>query len=770
MRSLMKPYSAKTAKIVRLRTYVDIIYHNCIEITSIMVYTTLRRTVLERLEMDIIQILSKEFNLNYKIVEDTVALIDEGNTIPFIARYRKEITGSMDDQVLRKLSDRLSYLRNLQARKEEVENSISEQGKMTDEISKALFSATTLAAVEDIYRPYKQKRKTRASIAKARGLEPLALRILEQSTGDDPFVLAADYIDEEKEVSDIEAALAGARDIIAEIFSDDANNRNSLRNHYQRNARVTSKASKDEDSVYSSYYEYSEPFNKMVGHRILALDRGEKEGFLKVAVDVDTLEATQIIIDRFVKKGQCLSSEQVKMAAQDSFARLIHPSLERELRSGLTEMASEGAIKVFGQNLRQLLLQPPVRGKVAMGLDPGYRMGCKVAVVDEIGLVLDTAVIYPIDQFGKVAAAERKVTELIKKHAVKIIAIGNGTAGRETELFTAKVLKQLSLENIMVEYTVVNEAGASVYSASELAAEEFPQFDVNLRSAVSIARRLQDPLAELVKIDPKAVGVGQYQHDMPPQRLAGTLNGVVEDCVNTVGVELNTASAPLLERVAGLGVLTAKNIVKLREEKGAFSNRKELLKVPKLGPKAYQQCAGFLRLNDGNNPLDKTAVHPESYSAAEELLSVCGYKVSDIGTPSITQLPEKAKSIGHDELAKLLKVGKPTLVDILDELLRPGRDIRDSLPPPILRTDVLGVEDLLPGMELTGTVRNVVDFGAFVDIGVHQDGLVHISRIASRFIKHPSEELSVGDVITVWVLEVDKKKGRISLTMLTPNK
>ncbi len=719
--------------------------------------------------MEIIQLLAKEFGLSAGIVEDTVSLIDDGNTIPFIARYRKEVTGSMDDQILRKLSERLTYLRNLQARKVEVENSITDQGKMTDDIAAALLKATTLAAVEDIYRPYKQKRKTRASIAKARGLEPLALRILEQNTGDDPFLLAKEYVDEEKEVPDLESALAGARDIMAESFSDDADNRNALRVYYQRNAKVVSRAAKEEDSVYSSYYQYSEPYNKMVGHRILALDRGEKEGFLKVDVEVDNQEATAIIVERYVKKGQCLCSEQVKLSAQDSFTRLIHPSLERELRSGLTDMASEGAIKVFGQNLRQLLLQPPVRGRVAMGLDPGYRMGCKVAVVDEIGLVLDTAVIYPVEQFGKVAAAQRTVKDLIKKHSVKVLAIGNGTAGRETELFAANVLKQLSLENINAEYTVVNEAGASVYSASELAAEEFPQFDVNLRSAVSIARRLQDPLAELVKIDPKAVGVGQYQHDMPPQRLAGALNGVVEDCVNTVGVELNTASAPLLERVAGLGAVTAKNIVKLREEKGAFKNRKELLKVPKLGPKAYQQCAGFLRLNDGNNPLDKTAVHPESYSAAEELLTFCGYKVEDIGTSAITDLTTKAKSIGHDELARQLNIGKPTLLDILDELLRPGRDIRDTLPPPMLRSDVLDMEDLLPGMELTGTVRNVVDFGAFIDIGVHQDGLVHISRITNRFLKHPSEELSVGDIVTVWVMEIDKKKGRISLTMKKPD-
>ncbi len=718
--------------------------------------------------MNIIEVLAGEFKLSEKIVQDTVALIDEGNTIPFIARYRKEVTGSMDDQILRRLDERLTYLRNLQARKDEVTNSITEQGKMNDDIAAALEKALTLAAVEDIYRPYKQKRKTRASVAKARGLEPLALAIMEQNSTDDPFVLALDYINEEKEVADAEAAVAGARDILAESFSDDAQTRNVLRDYYRRTAQLTGKAAKEEDSVYSTYYSYTEPVKKVAGHRLLALNRGEKEGFLKVAVEVDSDEAAYLVTERYAKRKNCRSTEQVILAAQDSYTRLIHPSIERELRSDLTENASQGAIKVFGQNLKQLLLQPPVRGKVAMGLDPGYRMGCKVAVVDETGLVLDTAVVYPVEQFKRVAEAEKTIKMLIKKHSVQILAIGNGTAGRETEIFAAQILQQLADEDIALEYMVVNEAGASVYSASELAAQEFPQFDVNLRSAVSIARRLQDPLAELVKIDPKAVGVGQYQHDMPPQMLAAELNGVVEYCVNTVGVELNTASAPLLERVAGLGAVTAKNIVKRREEQGAFRSRKELLKVPKLGPKAYLQCAGFLRLADGENPLDKTAVHPESYGAAKDLLSLCGYKLQDIGSAEIAKLDAKARELGLDNLSEKLNIGKPTLVDMLNELLKPGRDIRDSLPPPMLRSDVLDMKDLVKGMELQGTVRNVVDFGAFVDIGVHQDGLVHLSRITNRFIKHPAEVLAVGDIVTVWVMDVDSAKGRISLTMKNP--
>lgn len=718
--------------------------------------------------MDFIEILSKEFSQQPGYVQAAVALIDEGNTIPFIARYRKEATNSMDDQVLRELDERLKYLRNLETRKGEVTNSIEEQGKMTEEIAQALVSAVTLSEVEDIYRPYKQKRKTRGSVARARGLEPLAQKLLEQNTGDDPFALAAEYVDEEKEVPDVESALAGARDVLAEDFSDDAKLRAQLRKFYQDTALVQSKAAKDEDSVYSGYYEFSEPVKKIAGHRILAINRGENEDFLKVSVVVDSERATGILVQNIIK-NQSLSGLQVQEALEDGYTRLLHPSLEREIRSDLTEVASEGAIKVFGQNLRQLLLQPPIRGKVAMGLDPGYRMGCKVAVVDPTGLVLDTAVIYPVAASDeKIAMARQTVKQLVKKNGVEIIAIGNGTAGRETEMFAVDVLRDLATENIHVEYMVVNEAGASVYSASKLAAEEFPQFDVNLRSAVSIARRMQDPLAELVKIDPKAVGVGQYQHDMPPARLAGELDGVVESCVNTVGVELNTASAPLLQRVAGLTAATAKNIVAKREEEGPFATRKQLLKVSKLGPKAYEQCAGFLRLSDGKNKLDSTAVHPESYKAAEELLATCGFSVDDIGTSEIASLPEKAKEIGMNELAEKLGIGRPTLQDIMDELLRPGRDIRDTLPPPLLRSDVLEMKDLTAGMELVGTVRNVIDFGAFVDIGVHQDGLVHISQISNKYIRHPSEVLAVGDIVTVWVMGVDEGKKRISLTMKKP--
>ncbi|MGD9558985.1 MAG: Tex family protein [Oscillospiraceae bacterium] len=719
--------------------------------------------------MDFAQQLAKELKLDTGRVAAAVALIDEGNTIPFIARYRKEATGSMDDQVLRELNERLAYLRNLAARKDEVGRSITEQEKMTDAIAEALGAAATLAEVEDIYRPFKPKRKTRGSVARARGLEPLAARLLQQHTGDDPAALAEGHVDAEKEVPDAEAALAGARDVLAEDFSDDARLRAALRTFYAQHAVLESRAARpDEDSVYRLYYEYDEPVRKMAGHRVLAVNRGEKEGFLKVAVHVDAQQATALLA-RAVVKNNSPAGRQVQLAVEDAYARLLHPSLEREVRAELTERADEGAIKVFGQNLRQLLLQPPIRGKVAMGLDPGYRMGCKVAVVDATGRVLDTAVIYPVAASeAKQAEAGRMLAALVQKHGVQVIAIGNGTAGRETELFTVGVLHTLSQKGVRPEYMVVNEAGASVYSASKLAAEEFPQYDVNLRSAISIARRLQDPLAELVKIDPKAVGVGQYQHDMPPARLAAELDGVVEDCVNTVGVELNTASAPLLERVAGLSAATAKNIVARREAEGPFAARRELLKVSKLGPKAYEQCAGFLRLPEAENRLDATAVHPESYAAAKALLKLCGFTAADIGTEAIKGLPEQAKALGMGALAEKLGVGKPTLHDIIEELLRPGRDIRDSLPPPLLRSDVLEMKDLKPGMELAGTVRNVVDFGAFVDIGVHQDGLVHVSQIANRFIRHPAEALSVGDIVTVWVVSVDEGRKRIALTMKKP--
>ncbi len=712
---------------------------------------------------DYAKALAAEFKLDAAIVAATIALIDEGNTIPFIARYRKEVTGSMDDQTLRELDERLSYLRKLDEQKETVVNSITEQGAMTDEIAAALEKAKTLAEVEDIYRPFKPKRKTRASIAKARGLQPLADRIFEQNTGDDPAALAAAYITDE--VPDAEAALAGARDILAENMSDSAALRATLRSLYRATAQVQSKAAKkDTDSVYAGYYEYAESVQKMAGHRTLAIDRGEREGFLKVSVVVDAARAVGLMQNHFVKNNS-LCGQQVLAAAEDAYSRLIAPSMEREVRTELSAAACEGAIRVFSKNLQQLLLQPPIKGKVALGLDPGYRMGCKTAVVDATGKVLATAVVFPIPEFKRVEEAKRTIKALIQKHKVEIIAIGNGTASKETEIFAAEILHEIDTP---LQYMVVSEAGASVYSASKLAAEEFPEYDVNLRSAVSIARRLQDPLAELVKIDPKAVGVGQYQHDMPAAQLSGALDGVVEYCVNTVGVDLNTASAPLLSRVAGVTATTAKNIVNHREENGAFKSRKELLKVPKLGPKAFEQCAGFLRVPDAKNKLDTTAVHPESYAAAEKLLMLCGLKLADIGTPTAADLAAKAKSVGMTKLAQEIGVGVPTLEDMIAEILRPGRDMRDSLPKPLLRTDVMDMKDLKAGMQLTGTVRNVIDFGAFIDIGVHQDGLVHVSQICDKFIRHPSEMLKVGDVVTVWVISVDIAKKRIALTMKQP--
>ncbi len=710
--------------------------------------------------MDFAKILAGELNVPEQYVSAAIRLIDEGNTIPFIARYRKEATNAMDDQVLRQLADRLEYLRGLEKRKGEVAATIEELGAMTPELQKALDAAKTLAEVEDIYRPYKPKRKTRASVAKARGLEPLAQAIFAQKPGLDVNAEAAKYINDE--VPDAEAALAGARDIIAEQVSDDAALRAQLRRFYQTFGLVKSRAAKEEDSVYAGYYDFSQAVNKIAGHRVLALDRGEREGFLKVTVEVDAEKAVGGIRRMFVKAGGGPSAAQVSAAVEDAYTRLIHPSLEREVRSNLSDEAAEGAIQVFGENLRQLLLQPPIKGKVALGMDPGYRMGCKLAVVDETGKVLDTAVVYPVPEFKKVEQAKAKVKDLIRRHHVQIIAIGNGTAGKETEIFAAEVIRELGGG---VQYMVVSEAGASVYSASKLAAEEFPQFDVNLRSAVSIARRLQDPLAELVKIDPKAVGVGQYQHDMPQKRLNETLDGVVEDCVNSVGVDLNTASAPLLARVAGLSASTAKNVVAWREENGAFASRAQLKKVKGLGPKAFEQCAGFLRIPGAKKALDGTAVHPESYPAAEKLLSLCGFADKDIGTEAIQALPKKAKEIGFATLCAETGAGEPTLKDIIAELLRPGRDMRDELPAPMLRSDVMSLEDLKPGMELMGTVRNVIDFGAFVDIGVHQDGLVHISQLSDKFIKHPSQAVKVGDVVKVKILDVDQKKKRISLTM-----
>ena len=709
--------------------------------------------------------IARELSLTPQNVQGAIDLIDAGNTIPFIARYRKEATGSMDDQVLRTLGDRLEYLRGLDKRKAEVSASITEQGAMTRELRDSLESARTLAEVEDLYRPYKPKRKTRASIARARGLQPLADSIWEQRPDFDPEQAAAAFCGDE--VPDARAALAGAQDILAERISDDARCRAELRRYYRAFGRIRSVDAKKGDSVYAPYYDYAEPLNKIPGHRVLALDRGEREGYIKVGIEVEPERAMAITAWMFArKKNGGASAQLVEAAARDAYTRLIHPSLENELRTELTAAADEGAIAVFGDNLRQLLLQPPIPGKVVMGLDPGYRMGCKVAVVDPTGKVLDTGVVYPVPEFKRVDQAKAAVKGMVLRHHVELMAIGNGTAGRETEQFAAQVIRELAAEQgLHLQYMVVSEAGASVYSASKLAAEEFPQFDVNLRSAVSIARRLQDPLAELVKIDPKAIGVGQYQHDMPQKRLTETLDGVVEDCVNSVGVDLNTASAPLLRRVAGITAATAKNIVARREQEGAFTSRAQLKKVKGLGPKAFEQCAGFLRLPHAADPLDGTAVHPESYPAARGLLQACGYQPAEIGGASMQDLPARVRAKGEKALCEALGVGRPTLQDIVAELCRPGRDVRDSLPKPLLRSDVMKMEDLTPGMELTGTVRNVIDFGAFVDIGVHQDGLVHISQISDRFVKHPRDLLQVGQLVRVRVLEVDLPRKRIALTM-----
>ncbi|MBQ8893065.1 MAG: RNA-binding transcriptional accessory protein [Clostridia bacterium] len=712
--------------------------------------------------MEINQILANELNIKESQVAAAVALMDDGNTIPFIARYRKEATGGLDDQVLRSLSERLAYLRNLAKRKEEVAAAIEGQEKMTEEIAAALAAAGTLAEVEDIYRPYKQKKQTRAGKARARGLEPLALAILEQDPAFDPPAAAEEYITEE--VPAAEDALQGARDIIAETISDDAEMRRLLRSLYLAVGVVSAEKAadaKDEKGVYAMYYEFEELLKKIPGHRVLALNRGEAEEVLKVRVGVDEGRALGIL-ERAYVKNDSVSAGHVKVAAEDAFDRLIAPSLEREMRSTLTEQAAEKAIGVFSVNLRQLLMQPPVKGMVTLGLDPAYRTGCKIAVVDETGKVLDTAVVYPTPPQNKIEEAKKKLKQLIKKHGVTLISIGNGTASRESESFVAELIRELDTP---VHYVIVSEAGASVYSASKLAAEEFPQFDVSLRSAVSIARRLQDPLAELVKIDPRSIGVGQYQHDMPKARLGEALGGVVEDCVNSVGVDLNTASAPLLTQVAGINASIAKNIVAYREAEGAFRSRKQLLKVPKLGPKAFEQCAGFLRVSGGDNPLDNTAVHPESYPAAEGFLKLCGYTVADLQNGAIRNIGKFTEGQNGKKLAGELGVGLPTLIDIAAFLQKPGRDPRDELPKPILKTDVLELKDLKEGMLLQGTVRNVIDFGAFVDIGVHDDGLVHISQICDRYIKHPGEVLKVGDIVKVKVLSVDLQKHRISLTM-----
>lgn len=716
--------------------------------------------------MDIIAQLTSEFHLQSWQVENVVKLIDEGNTIPFIARYRKEAHGTLDDQVLREISERLEYLRNLDKRREEVRSSIEGQEKLTDELSDALSKAVTLAEIEDIYRPFRPKRRTRASIAREKGLEPLAQIIFEQSPNSgEPLSLAQPFLDPEKGVVTAEEALKGALDIIAEDLSDDANIRRRLRNLFTVCGVVHSKAAKEEDSVYAPYYDFSVPVEKIAGYQVLAIDRGEREDFLKVDVTLDRPRAMKVISSVALKNTGSPCTPAVQEAGEDAYDRLIEPSIEREIRSALTERAAAAAIKVFSTNLRQLLLQPPVKGKVALGLDPGYRTGCKVAVVDATGRVLDTGVIYITHSEAQKEQAKVTLRRLIEKHSVEIIAIGNGTASKETEIFTAELLKSIDRK---VSYMVVSEAGASVYSASKLAAEEFPQFDVSLRSAVSIARRLQDPLAELVKIDPKAIGVGQYQHDMPKKELDNALGGVVEDCVNAVGVDLNTASPSLLARVSGVNSTVAKNIVVYREENGAYSSRAAMKKVPKLGAKAFEQCAGFLRVPESKNVLDHTGVHPESYEAAKALLTLCRYSLQDVSDGAIGALQERIDAIGEEEAAKRLEIGVPTLRDIVKELLRPGRDPRDELPPPLLRTDIMDMKDLKPGMELKGTVRNVIDFGAFVDIGVHQDGLVHISQIANRRLSHPSEVLKVGDVITVWVLSVDVAKNRISLTMKKP--
>ena len=715
--------------------------------------------------MDIIQTLAQELDKKPQYVENVVCLLDEGNTIPFIARYRKELHGAMDDTSLRTLEERLQYLRGLEERREAVKNAIEEQGKLTAELTAAIDRAKTLAEVEDLYRPYKQKRRTRATAAKEKGLEPLAALLFAQERNcPRPEEAAQGFIDPEKGVETIADALQGANDIIAEWISDDAAVRKSLRELLERRGTLRSLAATEEDSVYRLYYEFEQSLSRLQGHQILAINRGEKEKKLSATVLLDRELALPLLRRAVVKPGSA-AMEFVKDAAEDAYDRLIYPSLEREMRTALTEKASEGAIGQFALNLKPLLMQPPVKGKVTMGLDPGYRMGCKVAVVDGTGKVLDTAVVYPTYGERQKKEAIAALAKLIKKHGVEYIAIGNGTASRETEQMAVELIRQVNEAGTRVSYMIVSEAGASVYSASKLAAEEFPQYDVNLRSAVSIARRLQDPLAELVKIDPKAIGVGQYQHDCPQKQLDEALNGVVEDCVNAVGVDVNTASPSLLQRVAGLNGTTAKNVVAYREENGAFTSRAQIKKVPKLGPKAFQQCAGFLRVPESKSVLDNTAVHPESYDAAKALLELTGHTLADVKAGTLSDLPGRVKAYGEEQAAEAIGVGVPTLRDIVSELLKPGRDVRDELPKPILRTDVLEMKDLKPGMVLTGTVRNVIDFGVFVDIGVHQDGLVHISQVSDKFIRHPSEVVSVGDVVKVAVLEVDEKKKRISLSM-----
>lgn len=713
--------------------------------------------------MDYSKVLSQQFQIKEEYANNIISLLDDGNTIPFIARYRKEMHGSMDDQLIREFSEKLEYLRSLDKRREEIRTLIDGQEKLTDEISLALDNAETLSELEDIYRPYRPKRKTRASVAKEKGLEPLAEIILKQESKCDPVAVAEEYVDEEKGVANVEDALQGAMDIIAETVSDNAEIRKRIRNLANVNGVISSVAvDSEKDSVYRQYYDYKEPVKKIADHRLLAVNRGEKEGFLKVSVEMDTERPLNSIAKVMITNPACACADIVKTACEDAYTRLIFPSIEREIRNDLTENACENSMKVFGVNLRQLLMQPPVKGKTVLGLDPGYRTGCKVAVVDGTGKVLDTAVIYPTHSEAKVKESKQKLLQLIKKHNVDIISIGNGTASKETEMFAADAIKEADRP---VYYMVVSEAGASVYSASKLAAKELPQLDLTLRSAVSIARRLQDPLAELVKIEPKAIGVGQYQHDMPQKRLGETLDGVVEGCVNSVGADLNTASPALLSRISGLNSTVCNNIVAYREENGAFTSRAELKKVPKLGPKAFEQCAGFLRVPESKNPLDNTGVHPESYKSAKELLALLDYSDKEIKEGKFTDLANRVAAKGTKSLADTLKIGLPTLDDIVKELSKPGRDPRDELPAPMLRSDILDIKDLKPDMVLKGTVRNVIDFGAFIDIGVHQDGLVHISQICDKYIKHPSEVLKVGDVVDVKIISVDPEKNRISLTM-----
>jgi len=712
---------------------------------------------------DILSKLAGELNLKKSQVENTVKLIDDGNTIPFIARYRKEVTGGLDDQVLRELFDRLTYLRNLEQRREEVRRLIAEQDKLTAEVNEALDRAETLQEIEDIYRPYKPKRRTRASIAHEKGLEPLAAIIYAQSwkTGD-AAEAAAPYIDPDKGVSSAEEAIAGALDIIAEMISDNAEYRKKIREMTFREGVLVTSAKKEEDSPYQMYYDFREPVSRIAPHRVLAINRGEREEYLSVKLEAPEERILDWLKSRTVLKEESIFKTFVEKAVEDAYSRLIKPSIENEIRSSLTEAASEQAIKVFRENLRNLLLQPPVKGKVVLGMDPAYRTGVKLAVVDETGKVLHTGVIYPTPPQNRIEEAGKVVKALVEKYGIDVIAIGNGTASRETEIFTAGVIREMDRG---VKYMVVSEAGASVYSASKLGAEEFPDYDVSVRSAISIARRLQDPLAELVKIDPKAIGVGQYQHDMNQKRLGEALAGVVEDCVNSVGVDLNTASAALLSYISGINAAIAQNIVAWREENGSFKSRKDLLKVKKLGPKVFEQCAGFLRIPGGENILDNTSVHPESYESCEKLLKLTGHTLEDVAARRLGDLQKKVSQMGLEQVAEQTGVGVPTLTDIIRELMKPDRDPRDELPPPLLSEDILKMEDLKPGMVLSGTVRNVVDFGAFVDIGVHQDGLVHISELSDRFVRHPMEVVSVGDIVRVRVLEVDLKRKRIALSM-----